>query len=84
MARRSVVERQAEALALGMSIATFASLQILNDQSKVEAGVSRAATRAERRKTELEDILKACLARTYIDWLVLSVINTIFWTSYGA
>ncbi|CAA7053048.1 unnamed protein product [Microthlaspi erraticum] len=147
MARRSVVERQAEALALGMSTATFASLvfekksvpgqktnradlaliyasavkeclanvyghklgsfaersfnstlgilKVINDpafphqldtleKSKLEVDVSRAGTRAERLKTELEDKLKAMLGRIYFDWLVLSVINTLVWTSYGA
>jgi hypothetical protein len=54
------------------------------EKSKIEMGVSKAAFRAEKYKTELEDTTKGEMVTKIMDWLVVSVFNTLITMLYGA
>uniref|UniRef100_A0A1J3ECE6 Protein CPR-5 n=1 Tax=Noccaea caerulescens TaxID=107243 RepID=A0A1J3ECE6_NOCCA len=54
------------------------------EKSKIEMGVSKAAFRAEKYKTELEDTTKAEMVTKTMDWLVVSVFSTLITMLYGA
>lgn len=53
-------------------------------KSKLEMGVSKAAFRAEKFKTELEDTRKADMVTKVMDWLVVSIFNMLASMLYGA
>ncbi|CAN8251581.1 unnamed protein product [Cochlearia groenlandica] len=54
------------------------------EKSKLDMGVSKAAFRAEKFKTELEDTRKADMVTKIMDWLVISVFNMLGSMLYGA